>query len=78
MKFYINKYPIVIIHNYNDKENETMPEGLAFTVDAISSQGYTLKPVKKIEYGKTQARPMLEFSPEMLRDAFTECDYLPD
>ena len=78
MKFYINKYPIIVLFNYNDKENETMPEGLAFTINGISSQGYTLKPVKKIEYTDKQCRPMLEFSPEMLKSAFIECDYLPD
>lgn len=78
MRFYINKYPIMIIHNYNGEENETMPVGVAFTIEAISSLGYTLKTVKKIKYEKTQARPILEFSPEMLKDAFTECDHLPD
>ena len=78
MKFYINKYPIIKLHNYNADENEVLPEGLAFTISGISNMGYTLKPVKEIKYEKTEARPILEFSPEMLRDAFTEVDYLPE
>jgi len=78
MKFYINKYPIIKMHNYNNDENETLPEGLAFTIVGINNMGYTLKPVKEIKYTEKEARAILDFTPEMLRDAFTEVDYLPE
>ena len=78
MKFYINKYPIITLHQYNGEGNEVLPEGLAFTIDGISSMGYTLKPVKKLKHEKGKPVPLFEYSPEMLRDAFTEVDYLPE
>lgn len=78
MKFYINKYPIITMQNYNSGENETLPIGLAFTIVGIGQQAYTLKPVKEIKYKENECRAMLDFTPEMLRDGFTEVDYLPD
>ena len=78
MKFYINKYPILIMQHYNEKESEYMPTGLAFTILGVSSMGYNLKPVKEIKYKENQTRPILDFSPEILKSAFTEVDYLPD
>jgi len=78
MKFYINKYPIITLHQYNGKDNETLPEGLAFTIDGISNAGYSLKPVKEIKYKEGQHAIILDFTPEVLRDAFSEVDYLPD
>tara|TARA_R110000850_G_scaffold173696_2_gene299275 strand:- start:83 stop:319 length:237 start_codon:yes stop_codon:yes gene_type:complete len=78
MKFYINKYPIVTLFNCNDEANETIPEGTVFTIEGISHQGYVLKPVKKTECTDSKHRAILDFSPEILKSAFTECDYLPD
>jgi len=78
MKFYINKYPILIIQNYNGEDNEVMPQGLAFTISGMSNMGFLLKPVKEIKYEETQARPILDFTPDMLRDGFNEVDYLPE
>lgn len=78
MKFYINKYPIIKLLNYNTEENETLPAGLAFTVVGIDQQAYTLKPVKEIKYKEKECRAILSFTPEMLRDGFTEVDYLPE
>ena len=77
MKFYINKYPIIKLHNYNG-ENETLPVGLAFTIVGIGQQSYELKPVKEIKYKEKECRAILEFTPEMIKDGFTEVDYLPD
>ena len=77
MKFYINKYPVITCHNY-DGENETLPIGLAFTIAGISNSGYSLKPVKKIVVGEGKPVPTLEFTPELIRSAFTEVDYLSD
>lgn len=78
MKFYINKHPIIKMFNHNTDEHETLPAGLAFTISGIGNQSYTLKPVKEIEYKEKECRAMLDFTPEMLRDGFTEVDYLPD
>lgn len=78
MKFYINKYPIITLHQYNGKDNETLPEGLAFTIDGISNMGYSLKPVKKLNYKEGQCAVMLDFSPEILKSAFNEVDFLPE
>ena len=78
MKFYMNKYPVVTLFNCNGEKNESIPEGTAFTIDGISHQGYILKPVKRMENTDKKHGPILDFSPEMLESAFTECDYLPD
>jgi len=78
MKFYINKYPVVTLFNCNGEDNETIPEGTAFTIDGISHQGYILKPVKKTKHTDKKYEPTLEFTPETLKSAFTEFDYLPD
>ena len=78
MKFYINKHPIITLFNYNGKDHEALPSGLAFTIAGISQQSYSLKPVVKIEYKKDAPAVMLEFTPEILKSAFTEVDYLPE
>jgi len=78
MKFYINKYPIVKCQNFNGKENEVLPAGLAFTIDGIVRDSHVLSPVKKIQYEKNEAIAILDFTPEILVSAFTEVDYLPE
>jgi len=79
MKFYINKHPIIIRFNYNNGEDhEALPVGLAFIIDGISRDSYSLKPVKAIKKEDNKAYPLLDFTPEILRTSFTEVDYLPD
>ena len=66
------------MHNYSNQETETLPVGMVFTVVGISNMGYSLKPVKKLVIEEGGVMPILEFSAEMIKGAFTESDYLPD
>lgn len=77
MKFYINKYPIIICFKQIEEENQTVPEGTAFTVCGITQQSYVLKPVKKIELKTGDMTPIYDFTPEILASAFNKVDYLP-
>ena len=73
MEILANKYKIITMNFPNEPEkNEFIEVGTLFKVAGISGCGFDLEPISK---SITTNGWSLNFTPEMIKAAFTETDY---